>query len=267
MIHLNEQISLRDVYSGQYAVKEIIRQSMCNLCDGTGFNDKIVRVCKKCRGKKTLICKDANTKLSKIIPCEYCHCIGIDISNHKCEKCMGKRVIDEIYKLTYLIPIGVENGETIIIKNSGNIMIGNNVREHVSITINISYDHLFKTKYTIGDKLNFLMSNGINMNNNDLFMEMNVPLVNAMCGIDKNIKLPNDEVLRLKNDRIDFANLLHVEKNVGLPTKNNKNKCGMLFIKFNIIFPMIESQNLLKRLYDVLKDDDFNDVERDNTTN
>lgn len=243
------EINLYDVFNGKYVNHEILRKSICNLCDGTGFIDKIVRVCKKCRGRKTLSKKSGNTIISQ--NCEFCSGSGLNMMHNKCVKCLGTRMMDEMFKLKYLIPIGINNGDEILIKNVGDIIIGNNTRKDIIIKIKINNNTSFKMKHEINDsKL---------LSDHDLYYEMNLPLINVYCGIHKNILLPDNNILKLTIPSIDPKNLIHIEENYGLPTKNKKSVRGRLLIKFNIMFPQINNQDKINKLHDILYDTNFND--------
>ena len=58
--------------------------------------------------------------------CDYCDGVGINITQHKCHSCNGLRTISEDFKIHYLVPVGVQDGEIITIPKVGNIIFGNN---------------------------------------------------------------------------------------------------------------------------------------------
>lgn len=256
-IHITKYITLQDVCTGKYIEESITRNSLCTECNGSGSNDGILRVCKKCQGRRILVGPSKLGTNSHIIRlCEYCNGIGINSNIHKCKKCNGTRTNDENYIIKYMMPIGSENNDTIVLKQLGNINIGNNARDDIIITIKIIEDLLFKTSYT-----------GLTLDKIDIAMTLTVPLVNALCGIARKIILPDGESYSFITNTITKSNDVYVINNVGLPQKNNKLVRGRLFIIINVNYPDNLSSEILDHIFELLKCFNMNDVENKTSCN
>jgi DnaJ-class molecular chaperone len=148
-----------------------------------------------------------------------------------------------------MIPIGSENNDTITLKQVGNINIGNNNRDDVKITIKITEDELFKTSHA-----------GLVLNATDIVTILNVPLVNALCGIARKIILPNGELCMFVTNTVTKSNDIFVMDNAGLPQRNNKSVRGRLFIIINVDYPDSLSSKTSAQIFELLKCFDTNDI-------
>ena len=229
VIHITETIDLRDVYTGKYVVKNILRKTLCSQCNGIGSDDGVLRVCKKCQGRRILVSPDY-----EIRTCEYCNGSGINSVNHKCSTCRGSRVVDETYAMKFLIPVGIAHGETINISDIGNINIGNNSRDEVIITVEIR---------NVSD---FTIVDGV------LSTTLHIQLVEALCGIDREINLPDGSVAHINKRTITKTNDVLVMEGVGLPAKNNKYSKGKLHVKLVVDYPEKLSDEVSRRVREAL---------------
>lgn len=257
VMNITKYITLQDVCTGKYAEESITRNRLCMACKGSGSDDGILRVCKKCQGRRILVGPSKlGTEPQIIRQCEHCCGIGINSNIHKCQICNGTRIQVENYIIKYMIPIGSENNDTIILKQLGNINIGSNDRDDIKITIKITEDPIFKTSYT-----------GLALHKTDIVMNLTVPLVNALCGIARKIILPDGETCAFITNTIIKSNDVFVIDNVGLPQKNNKLVRGRLFIVIHVIYPDSLSSEVSEHIFELLKCFDANDVENRTSCN
>ena len=258
-IRITKYITLHDVFVGKYVEESITRNSLCMICKGSGSDDGIMRVCKKCQGRRVLVgpTKSESGLESRIVrQCEYCSGIGINSSIHKCLACNSMRTQSENYIVKYMIPIGSENDDVIVIKQVGNINIGNDNRDDINITIKISDDQIFQTSYP-----------GLVLDKKDIVMTLSVPLVNALCGISRKIILPDGETYTFATDTVTKDNDIFIADNMGLPQRNNKSSRGKLFIITNIIYPDSLTNETTQHVFELLKYFDMNDVENKTSYN
>lgn len=248
-IHITNCIPLKDVFTGKYVDEMITRSNICTVCNGCGSDDGILRTCKKCRGRKLLVnALNYDTTKPLVRQCEYC-CNGVSNNNHKCKTCDGKRIVGEKFKIKYMIPIGVNENEIILLKNMGNVNLGNNTRDDVQIKIKYEEHEKFLREY-----------DGINVGKLDLVTILNIPLVNAICGISKKIQLPcPDTIYHFTTNKIVKPNDIFTIENMGLPKRNNKNERGKLFIVVKISFPEILCEDSKTRIFETMNEFDNND--------
>lgn len=239
IICLQDIINVGDVYTGKYMSRTIERDTICDACTGTGFDDKIVRLCKKCQGRKKIIFKSGESKFSTKL-CNYCGGFGIDKTYHVCQNCMGTRLSKEQYVINYMIPIGVDNNEVIIVKNSGNISLGNNNRDDIHIKIIIDESNtIFKMEE----------------NSKNLRVTLDIHIFDTLVGISKTLSMPNGELESIIVKPIINPKDTIIVKNRGLPFRNNKKQCGDLHISFMIDYMVSHdmSNNDIEHLSKIFK--------------
>jgi len=250
IIQIKKNITLNELYSGRYITDEVGRKTLCPSCLGVGSDDGVLRACKKCRGRRILTSMENNNIQLRL--CEFCNGIGIDAKSHKCKTCDGYRVINEKHQIKYLIPVGVKHNDEIVVKNQGNINICNDCRYDIKIVIQILEDEIYKTIHTNKDET-------VKLTDLDLMTILNVPLVNALCGIKKNLQHPSGETIKYETNNIIQIDNISIIENGGIPEKNNKNIRGKLFIKTKIIFPESVDETMKKQLFDNLHSFNQND--------
>lgn len=254
IITVVNEIPLKIIYSGKYEKVNIMRKSLCSKCHGTGSDDGILRACRKCQGRRILVTIIEGKH--EIRKCEYCNGFGINSKIHVCKSCNGERTELEQYCVEYLIPVGVSDDEIISVNNCGNINIGNNIRDVVNIHIKYAPDQTYLTKKTFNDGRNITLRDRLtngepiardsvsrdtidlqNMTNNDIFMTLQINLVDALCKRKISITMPDNNVIDYVPNNIIKPNDIHIIDNAGLPTRNNKNIRGKLYVIFQIIYP------------------------------
>jgi DnaJ-class molecular chaperone len=238
IITVINEIPLKIIYSGKYEKVNIMRKSLCSKCSGTGSDDGVLRVCRKCQGRRVLVTIiDGKHEIRK---CEYCNGFGINNKIHVCKSCNGERTELEQYCVEYMIPVGVSDDEIISVSDCGNINIGNNTRDIVNIHIKYVPDKTYLTKKTFNDCQNLITCDMIdlqNMTNNDIFTILPINLIDALCKRKISITMPDNNVVDYIPNNIIKPNDIHIIDNAGLPTRNNKNIRGKLYIIFQIVYP------------------------------
>ncbi|NLC87421.1 MAG: molecular chaperone DnaJ [Clostridiaceae bacterium] len=115
------EISFEDAYLG--CEKEIVltREETCSTCHGNGAKPGTnVETCNMCHGTGT-ITQVQNTILGQMQtqrPCNNCHGTG-KIIREICDDCKGKGTIRKQAKIKIKIPAGIDNNQTIILRNEG----------------------------------------------------------------------------------------------------------------------------------------------------
>lgn len=240
IITVVNEIPLKILYTGKYEKVNILRKSLCSKCCGTGSDDGILRVCRKCQGRRVLVTiVDGKHTIRK---CEYCDGFGINNKIHVCKTCNGERTELEQYCVEYLIPVGVHDDEIISVNNCGNINIGNNTRDVVNIHIKYQSNPVYSTKknYNRDTSTQNIPSCDVNLQNmtdTDLFMMLQINLVDSLCKRKIPILLPDNTVMDYCPNNIIKPNDIRIIDNAGLPTRNNKNIKGKLYVCFQIIYP------------------------------
>ncbi len=121
-IGIRLSISFEEAAFGTEKKIEIGRTASCNKCQGKGYEkESDTETCKSCNGSGATI-QTRRTLLGTIqtrSTCRECGGKGVRISK-TCSKCHGDGIINETLKKTIEIPGGIDSGQHLRIRNSGN---------------------------------------------------------------------------------------------------------------------------------------------------
>lgn len=249
-IRLVEQITMKDIFCGRYCDRKIIRKIICEHCNGTGSNDKKIRLCKKCQGKKIIFVYDDKPDM-KI--CTFCNGIGIDTKINCCDRCHGERLILEEHNIRFLICVGITENE-ITIPDEGNYDINKNKFGDVIIEIKLIPENNFMIKSFDTDQCGGIeiiqQEDTKKTRGNHLETMIDIDFIDMLMGRNIDIRLPNDEIITIMNENI-MGNKKIIIPNGGLPVRNNKNIRGNLIVLLNIRINL--TSELKIKLRDALK--------------
>lgn len=236
-------ITMEDIYNGNRLKVHLPgRLSLCKKCNGYGSANGKDYTCAQCQGMGMV------SVLQRMGP-------GLIQTNQSCPKCRGKGVSKEFSKCkicdgsrTQLDPTTIEidipnysmDGTKIKIPNMGHEYYGPNsvrMRSNVILIISELPHKVFKRTNTA---------------KNDLSIEFDINLAEALCGLKRKIvHLDGRELWIEYNKIIDPTELMVVE---GEGTFDKKNEKGNLIIKFNIKFPKEISVANKKKLMQIFSD-------------
>jgi DnaJ-class molecular chaperone len=247
IIQLSETVDLRDVCVGKHIERVIERASMCQLCDGIGFDDHKFRPCSVCDGKKIIFqqfCLGPMVHVNQS-PCVKCNGTGSDTSSiHVCHQCRGHRIYQEKYTLQYDLPIGQTESDPLILKNMGNIHLEDlqdGLRGPILIRLIITPNNKFMRGVNINGK--------IRLSPYDLLVRVNINLAESLCGFTRVIEHPCGETITICPGQIIRDTDIYVISDKGIP-KENKN--GDLYVIFDVETPNEIDQHTKKVLWELL---------------
>jgi len=226
------QISFSDSIFGVARKILITKTSTCLTCNGSGAKAGTkMETCKHCNGqgqiheqKRTIFGNIGSTKI-----CEVCLGTG-EVPHELCEKCKGKGVLRREEEISINIPAGIRDGEMIRMSGMGEAVF----------------------KGTAGDlyiKINVIPHSVFKREGNDLVMNLNLKLSDALLGTKYPIQTLDGEIEVTIPEGVSLNEILRV-RGKGVP--NGKNKRGDLLIKLNIKLPTkISSQS--RKLIEELK--------------
>lgn len=121
-IRINLYLTLEEIYNGVQKKGKYKRKVRCKHCNGTGaysVNDK--KVCPTCNGTGRMVnmYKNGFSIFRSETICSNCGGSGYIITK-KCNKCNGLGYIEEESEVTVNVPVGVEDGMTMVIDGKGN---------------------------------------------------------------------------------------------------------------------------------------------------
>lgn len=219
----------------------------CTKCDGEGTKNSKKSKCMQCdgRGVKVNIIQRGGMIQQSVGPCSFCRGSGtfIDESN-KCEICNGECYI--IKDKTIQIPLksGLTNGDKISLEGKGHQF--KNSKTDMVLIINLLNHNIFKRL------------------KDDLLIEVELKLYQALFGFDKIIKHLDGRQVRISCTGKTEFNTTRKINNEGMTKINSPQNKGDLYILFKVSLPNlpIELKNQIKP---VLQNYDKQELQNENS--
>lgn len=234
-------VSLKDLYMGKTAKLAVQRKVVCADCDGAGGKKGAVQPCGPCRGQGVQV------KLRPVGPgmmqqvqmvCPSCEGAG-DIINEKdrCKTCNGRKVTPDRKILEVHVDKGMEDGQKVVFKGESNQEPGVPAGDIVVV--------LDEREHPVYKRQGM-----------DLIMEMDINLVEALCGFKRVVTHLDDRKLLVSHapGQVIKNGEIKIIPNEGMPQYKNPFNKGHMLIKFNVIFPEnnFASADQMKQLESIL---------------
>lgn len=233
-------VTLEELYKGAVRKLALQKNVICDKCEGRGGKKGAVEQCPQCRGTGMQVqVQHLGVGMIQQIQtiCPDCRGQGERINpKDRCKQCNGKKVVRERKVLEVHIDKGMTDGQKIIFNGEGDqepelepgdIIIILDEKEHPV----------------------FRRHNG-----NDLFMRMDIQLVEALCGFQKAIRTLDARELvitALPGEVVKHGDYKCV-LNEGMPQYKNPFEKGRLIIQFMVQFPKTIPPELIPALENVL---------------
>jgi DnaJ family protein A protein 1 len=223
-------VTLENLYNGCTKKLSLQKKVLCGKCDGSGvqpeFADRrdVIQSCNTCRGQGMVI------KTRQIGPgmmqqmqsvCPKCNGEG-QTMNHKytCKACTGNKTTKERKILEIHVEKGMEEGHKITFRGEGDQEPDVEPGDVVIVLIEKKHD-VFQRK------------------DQELIMEMEIDLVDALCGFKRSVNTLDDReiiVTAIPGEIIKHGDVKMI-RGEGMPYRGNPFEKGNLIIKFNVNFP------------------------------
>lgn len=195
----------------------INKVSFCDICNGSGAKDKNkIKKCATCngQGKVNEVKRSFFGAFTHVKVCESCYGQG-SVPEEKCSTCHGAGTLKKEQEIIIKIPTGIRNGEMVRVTGMGEAVSGG----------------------LAGDlyiKINVLAHPSLRREGNDLVMDLEIKLSEALLGTEKEINsLDGKEKIKIP-EGVTFGEILKLrEKGVIL----GKNRRGDLLINLIIKLP------------------------------
>ncbi|XP_052786954.1 dnaJ homolog subfamily A member 1-like [Mya arenaria] len=218
------KVSLEDLYNGATRKLSLKKKVICSKCEGRGGKEGAVEKCPTCKGQgiqvhirqlgpgmvqqMQSVCTECGGKRERINP------------KLRCKTCLGKKTIEDHKILEVHVDKGMKDGENIRFTGEGDQEPGLEAGD-IIIVLDEKEHSRFKR------------------NGSDLIMDMELQLVEALCGFHRTIEtldkrslviscLPGEVI---KNDDIKCV------LGEGMPVHRDPFTKGRLIIRFKVIFP------------------------------
>jgi len=219
------KVSLEELYNGTTRQLALNKNVICSKCNGKGGKDGAVQSCQGCHGNgiKVIVRQLGPGMIQQMqTVCPDCQGKGELIrEKDRCRQCMGKKVVRERKILEVHIDKGMKDGQKITFSGEGDqepdIEPGD-----IVIVLDEKEHSVFKR-------------NGL-----DLAMEMDIKLVESLCGFEKLVTTLDDRTLIVQSFMGDIIKPRDVKciLNEGMPVLRDPYTKGRLIIQFNVIFPV-----------------------------
>ena len=230
-IELTEEVTLIELFSVKKITRNIERRSPCGVCQGTGCDDGIKRSCGVCQGRRVIqkTIQMGPLMTLKTEPCSTCHGTGLGQSEHICQPCQGKGVINESISTTYTIPLGYNENDMLILRGQGHCnCTPTGGRGDVLVHLHLIQDSIFQ-RNVIG------VIKDQPTSPYDLVTFMSINLVESLCGFNHELKHPKGHIIPITSEDVTREGSVMIMEHQGLPMKNGQ--CGHLYIIFNVDTP------------------------------
>jgi molecular chaperone DnaJ len=211
------QISFFDSIFGINRKILLTKTSNCNSCSGSGAQvGSKMETCKHCNGKGK-IHQTKKSFLGVISSTQTCsECLGSgEVPKEACSKCKGSGTLRQEEEISVVIPAGIRDGEIVGMSRMGE-GVSRGTPGDLYIKVNVKADPVFKRS------------------GNDLLMDLDLKLSDALLGTEYSIKTIEGEIKVTIPEGVRINEILRV-RGKGVPV--SKSKRGDLLIKLNIKLP------------------------------
>lgn len=232
-------VTLEELYRGAVRKLSLLKNVICDKCEGRGGKKGAVEQCPACRGS------GMEVRIQQLGPgmiqqiqtvCSECRGQGERINpKDRCKNCQGKKVVRDKKILEVHVDKGMVDGQKIVFNGEGD-----QEPELEPGDIIVVLDEKEHPTYK--------------RNGNDLILRQDIMLVEALCGFQKAIHTLDDRDLIIT--MIPGEVVKHGEVkcilNEGMPQYRNPFEKGRLIVQFLVIFPTEISPELVVQLENCL---------------
>ncbi len=216
-VHTEIYLSFEEAVFGVEKKINLNKQSICSVCGGTGAKvGTKMDNCKTCNGQGQIreIRRSILGNFESVKTCETCFGSG-KVPTQKCSECRGAGVVKKNEEITIKIPSGINNGETLRVRDQGEAIQGASAGD-LYIKMNVK-NH---TVFTREDA--------------NLLMDLKIKLTDSLLGFNYNLKTLDGHNIEVKiPEGINNGEMLRV-RGKGVPVGGGR---GDIIIKIHVDIP------------------------------
>lgn len=219
------KVTLEDLYNGKTTKVALKKKVICDDCNGKGTPvPNALRTCESCDGRGIkLTLRQLGPGMVQQIQSRCPDCGGegqVIRERDRCKKCSGFKVVQERKILEIFVDKGMKHKQKIVFTGEGDQEPGVTPGD-VIILLNQEDHPVFKR------------------DGKTLFMEKEISLLEALCGVTFTVKHLDGRTLLVKfgNGQVVKPGDLKEIPDEGMPTWKQPFDKGPLVIKFNVKFP------------------------------
>ncbi len=234
-----EDLKVRIITSLEKVIKDekrdvtIEKLVLCNSCGGSGDEKGAKKKnCDSCKGEGR-VKKETGTffgAFSQIVTCPDCDGEG-SVSDKKCGSCHREGRVSKKEKIDFVIPAGIDNGQTLKVDGKGNAGRRGNPSGDLYIEIVVENKTKFERKGA------------------DLYYKAKIKFSQAVLGDTVELKLISGKIITLKIPEKSFSGKIIRISGKGLP-KLSGYGYGNLYVVLEIDIP----QKITKKQKDILRE-------------
>ncbi|VDO78834.1 unnamed protein product [Heligmosomoides polygyrus] len=231
------KVSLEQLYNGFSKKLKITRTVICTDCKGLGGAPGSVTKCSDCKGRGVVM-QLAPGMIQQIQqPCGTCKQTGEVIpAKDRCRTCQGQKKVGNLEEMLEVhVEKGMKDGDKIMFEGRGDEDHGVPPGDIVIILD----EKVGETVVRKGD---------------NLVLNLDIELVEALCGFSRVIKTLDDRALFfnvLPGEVIKHADM-KVIYGEGMPHRRNPQEKGDLILQFRVVFPERLTADARKKLSELL---------------
>ncbi|MDO5146412.1 MAG: molecular chaperone DnaJ [Eubacteriales bacterium] len=232
------RITFDDAIRGVDKELEITLKEKCTTCNGSGAKPGTSpETCSKCNGSGQVVYTQQSMfgMVRNVQPCPECNGSG-QVIRHKCTDCSGTGYVKVRKKIKVPIPAGIDNGQSVRIREKGEPGINGGPRGDLLVNVNVSRHPKFQRQ-----EYDIFSTEPITFAQAALGATIKVDTVDGPYEYTIKPGTQTDTKIRLKNK--------------GVPSLRNKNLRGSHFITFVVQVPerMTEAQkDALRRFQEAM---------------
>lgn len=214
-INVKVQLTYEEIYIGCKKTIKIDYKKKCNKCNGSGG---VKNKCDTCNGHGRIrtMRQMGPIVLQQEGECNRCNGSG-KIVVTKCDICNGNEFINSSKDMIIDIPAGIKANHIIIKENQGHEV--DNVKSDLKV-------HIEELPHTLYKR-----------DGNDLKCRMNISLIEALSGYNKELQLLDGTKTRLTSSEVTQPNTKLNINGGGFPDIENKGNRGKIICSLDIVFP------------------------------
>lgn len=222
-ITLKVETSLEQIYNEENIEINYPQKHFCSSCDGTGSKSKNKPTCNECdgKGKKIQVIRMGPMIQQMVQDCRKCRGTGEFIKQEdKCTTCKGSSYTMKTRSLKFPLRNGLSSGNKIQLERKGHIFKDHKTDLIIIIDVK-EHDRFIR-------------------NENNLIVQINLELYQALFGFDKIIKHLDGEMLHISSSSKIVDGSTKIIKGKGMPDLRTK-QIGDMIINFKINYPNVGS--------------------------
>lgn len=226
-ISVEVTISFKESVFGSDKEFQIVKNNICDECDGTGAYKKKTKTCHECNGNGRIV-RVQQTIMGAVqtqVTCHVCDGQG-QIPEEKCHSCKGHKTVRNKEVVKVKIPAGIEDGQQLRLSGRGEALAGGQSGD-LYILVRVTRHKDFEKE------------------GKDLFTRTSISLSEAALGVTKKITtLDGDIKIKVPAGSTTGKQLRVKDKGVVI----TENRRGSLFVELTIDVPKKLSKDQKKIL-------------------